>query len=552
MSTSKLGYAFVLALILFPPTVSDAATIVQGAGDDYVWFTAGGPHAVITYEATGTVDAVITDNGDGTLTTVSRGDDGSGGNNDNGLVTYDIEFVNAPADYFLYFNFHEITDDSVYVNHGTGFNSVPGKSDDERWNSLDEGWNGLYEIGTGLGDNSDYGVDPGTPEYGWNVAGPSTVSFTVRNREDGVQWKDFVFSQRDDHTADDLDGILIGIDPPPPPARVNYDYATTGIGTGSGEWSATVNIGGTDVEFTAPMATPVFTQVDTLNAGESNPGTDGLNGWANDEDDGPDDDYDDGEGMGVTWKFYEATDTVTLTATEGPYAGSTWTIDTVLAGDDDDAEISNNYRWTADFFDIPSVKDVADERRRFASWWGDVDAPGVDGQGPHRHSGTRRDYGEENKMWAIGDWFVDLDANDEVDDDAGPGIDEVFDSLAAAEQGIIDWVALDDAGGGFDGDVVGDYTIVDYSDGLDEWSEDRDGDLDGDVLGDGIGFGLSLRDESNGDVSSLFIANVTFGGDVFADTANIIIVPEPGTIGLLLAGLLSGAAFLLRRKKRIA
>jgi len=303
MKRYQIGIALVLAVAVCGG-VSHGETVVQGAGDDFVSFTAGGAHAVITYEATGTVDAVITDNGDGTLTTVSRGDDGSGDDNDNGLVTYNIDFNNA-GDYYLYFNFHKITDDSVYVNHVTGFNSVPGTSGDERWNSLDEGWNGLFEIGDGLGDNSNYGFDP---PYNWNVAAPSTVSFTVRNREAGVMWKDFVFSKGDDHTVAELNA-MIGILPPEPLAPVSpiafvYDSAT-GTRTISGMLDTTGAGGTGEVLFTGVLPAPDFVDPNPNLTPAGSVGTITEQSGSHNED---------GKTVGVSWA---GKGPVTLTGTDG-------------------------------------------------------------------------------------------------------------------------------------------------------------------------------------------------------------------------------------------
>jgi len=347
--------------------VSHGETIVQGAGDDYVAFTAGGTHAVITYEPVGTVDALITDNGDGTLTTVSRGDDGSGDDNDNGLVTYQIQFVDAPANYFLYFNFHKLTDDSVYVNHATGFNSVPGNSGDERWNSLDEGWNGLYEIGTGLGDNSNYAIPAGNPAYGWNVDAPSTVSFTVRNREDGVMWKDFVFSQRNDLSATELN-LMIGIEPPPD-LSVDFTYlqndaATPGTGTIGGTVDFSSVGGPTSLEVSASMPAATITQKGTT----AEPVPDGMVGFiasASGSNPGAD------AGVHLGWDGV-----VTLTGTDD---GITYTADVPLVIPED---VLYYYQFvlTDDNSSAGGTNDAVGVDMRVAGWIGE------DGDG-HRHTG---------------------------------------------------------------------------------------------------------------------------------------------------------------------
>lgn len=256
--------------------------------------------------------------------------------------------------------------------------------------------------------------------------------------------------------------------------RVNYDYATTGIGTGEGLWSVTIDSGlifnvedgayeeaGDAVTFMAPMATPVFKQRDTLFEGDLIPDTPGLVGWAND-------DTDNGLEKGMEWKFYESTDTVTLYAVTEGYEEYSWEIETKLASGDDDA-ITNFYYWRAEFADNPDGLDATDpgeDKWRAVSWWGDVDV-----FGGHRHSGDK---------------------------------------------------------------------VVLYE-GQDAWINVEDGFLDSDADGDGIGVSLGFR-KVRGPDASIFLSNVAFGGDVFADTATI---PEPATIALLGLGFVA-----LRRRKR--
>lgn len=91
---------------------------------------------------------------------------------------------------------------------------------------------------------------------------------------------------------------------------------------------------------------------------------------------------------------------------------------------------------------------------------------------------------------------------------------------------------------------MGSGFAVDHSDGVGiVWSEDNRGYLDEGVVGDGIGFSLALRDKPSVNKGSIFISRVTIGGDVFADTADI--VPEPETLVLLGLG-----GLVLRRRKR--
>lgn len=194
--------------------------------------------------------------------------------------------------------------------------------------------------------------------------------------------------------------------------RVNYDYATTGIGTGEGLWSVTIDSGliwgeeaGDAVTFIAPMTTPTFIQRDTLFEGEVNPGTPGLAGWANE-------DSDNGREKGMEWKFYESTDTVTLFAVTEDYTDYTWEIETKLAGnaDDDLILLQNNYYWRASFADNPDGLDATDadeDEWRTVTYWGDVDI--FEG---HRHSGNKFVFTEGPDIFIDGDGgFLDEDAD---------------------------------------------------------------------------------------------------------------------------------------------
>lgn len=367
MSTSKLGCAFVMALILLPPAVCDAATIVQGAADDYVWFQAGQYH-----DLSNPGTSVVTDNADGTLTTTAQGDESS-------LVTYQIEFVDAPADYYLYFNIFQDPDDSVFVNHATGFNNAPGNSDDERWNSLEDGWNGLVEnAGSGVDDDrSNYAVAPGTPPYGWNVDGPGVKSFIVRNREDGFHWKDFVFSKQNNLSRVELDAIM-GIEPPEPlkpvsPVAFSYNSAT-GPGTISGMLDTTGAGGTGDVLFTGtmPVPTTVDPNPDLTPAGSI--GTITENTGSHNED---------GKTAGVSWA---GKGPVTLTGTDGV---NNYSVDVELifgpSGDDGyndpyEDRLSSYHPESGEFFDYEWLIKISDDA--LAEQGGDAVSTGVDDDHP--------------------------------------------------------------------------------------------------------------------------------------------------------------------------
>lgn len=199
--------------------------------------------------------------------------------------------------------------------------------------------------------------------------------------------------------------------------RVNYDYTATGIGTGQGLWSVTIDSGlipgeaaGDAVTFMAAMATPAFIQRDSLLAGDVNPGTPGLAGWTNDADDK-------GKKKGMEWKFYESTDIVTLFAVTKNYVGYTWDIETKLAGHADDSlvDLQNNYYFRFDIADNPDGLDATDpgeKKWQGVTYWGDVDI--YEG---HRHSGTKYEYFSTGP-----DAFVDGKSGGLDEDADGDGI----------------------------------------------------------------------------------------------------------------------------------
>lgn len=169
--------------------VAQAAIIIQQTGGNDIKFTAG------SYDQIS--GSGVTDNGDGTLQTIDA--------NGTTLVSFQIAFAQA-GDYYLYFD-KEISglgSDSIYLNHSTGFNSIPGSTSAETWNSLDTGWNGLRDLVQGA---ASYAVAPGTPAYAWQVSTPGTVTLTLRSREDDLVWRNFVLSTSDALTASELDAL---------------------------------------------------------------------------------------------------------------------------------------------------------------------------------------------------------------------------------------------------------------------------------------------------------------------------------------------------------
>ncbi len=252
--------------------------------------------------------------------------------------------------------------------------------------------------------------------------------------------------------------------------RVYYDFATTGIGTGSGIWSVTVDSGqipdgvdpdgntvyldpNTAVTFMAAMATPDFNQIDALFEGDVVPDTPGLVGWANDGDDR-------GRLSGMAWVFYGPNDVVTLRAITEDFTDYTFEVQTRLAfSADDDEGGSNRYYYAVTCADNLEGLDAGNGTEwRPVSYWGDV----INGQG-HRHSGNRfrNDTPPEATPTAGQTWFTD----------------------------------------------------------------GKDGFMDSGVDGDGIGVKLGFRrtDGSNAlsTTGSMFFSDCMFGGDVFADTDDI-------------------------------
>jgi hypothetical protein len=252
--------------------------------------------------------------------------------------------------------------------------------------------------------------------------------------------------------------------------RVNYNYAATGIGEGSGLWSVTIDSGliptgdpnapylepNKSITFMAPMAAPVFTQRDVLLEGDMIPSVEempGLVGWANDA-------TGRGNGIGMEWVFYGPNDTVTLRSVTEDYTNYTWEVQTILAnvgGDDEVADLTNQYRWAVSFADNPAGLDAGNGTQwRPVSFWGDVS----NGAG-HRHSGNKFETSRGNP----------IDVGQDI------GIDGTEGYLGA--------------------------------------------DADGDGIGVSLGFRRADGSEALSTTGSMFFYDVIFGGDVFADPNTI-------------------------------
>ena len=219
-------------------------------------------------------------------------------------------------------------------------------------------------------------------------------------------------------------------------ARVDYHYATSGIGTGSGIWLVTIDSGlipnpdypdvdpnnpyldpNNAVTFMAPMATPAFLQRDALLVGDVIPDTPGLVGWANDA-------TDRGVNAGMEWVFYGPNDTVTLYAVTEDYSQYTWEIQTILAGHADDSliELQNNYYWRVSLSDNPDGGGLDSvilegQRHRSVSYWGDVS-----NFGGHRHSGNKWDWDDDPTFLPGQDYLNESDSGGLDENAQGDGI----------------------------------------------------------------------------------------------------------------------------------
>ncbi|MDP6525262.1 MAG: hypothetical protein QGH15_13670 [Kiritimatiellia bacterium] len=232
-------------------------TIYQGINDDYVKFECGS-YDMLSNPGTSS----ITDQGDGTLLTANHGDSSS-------LVTYKINF-RIPGDYYLYFELEEpgATSDSVYVNHVTGFNTIPDTSGD--WNNLDgtpgtPAWNGLFAIGgDGVQKDHFYGLS-GSPPFTWTVASTGTVTFSVRNREAGLVWHKFAFTASTNTSAAALDAMFLSpfADIPAPPTNV----VATAVGTTVElTWDSVSNAVSYDAFRSMTGSNGVYTQMTNITA----------------------------------------------------------------------------------------------------------------------------------------------------------------------------------------------------------------------------------------------------------------------------------------------
>lgn len=199
-------------------TSAQAAVITQETGQNYVKFEAGSYYSLVNM-----ADSIITDNGNGTLTTASPQNFSNAA-----VLTYQITFAEA-GDYVLYFQYSapSISSDSVFM--ATTLDTTPVASTSNhvnRWNNLNDGavatnkWTSFYPT-TGAGVTS---TTPSTAEYG---PGPGfangtpfsvtagTHTFVLRPREAGLIWQNFVFSKTTNLSATDLNSLSYSAVPEP-------------------------------------------------------------------------------------------------------------------------------------------------------------------------------------------------------------------------------------------------------------------------------------------------------------------------------------------------
>jgi hypothetical protein len=184
-----------------------AGVIQQEAGASYVAFQAGAYDSI-------TPSDVMTDNGDGTLTTTLSHNDGGPA-----TLTYLIDF-DTTGDYYWYFNFAAAgsSHDSLFVVSDFGaeptssgnsnrLNGLAGDFTGNAWMILnDEAGSGVIPTDD-VGANPDYNSDPADGET-FAVSEAGQLSLIMKSREAGLVWNAFVLSTSADLTADELNTII--------------------------------------------------------------------------------------------------------------------------------------------------------------------------------------------------------------------------------------------------------------------------------------------------------------------------------------------------------
>jgi hypothetical protein len=194
--------------ILALAAAAPAVVIQQGATDNYVKFQAASYDSLV-----GGND--LLDNGDGTLTTTDPDQSRTG------TVQYQIDFAQTGT-YYLYFNNTAAGggNDSIFLTQGV-FGDIPSSDGNgNRWNGLSGGDDWDTFVVTGEYANNTV-TDQLIP---WEVTAAGVHTITMINREDGLVWKDFVFSSEGSYdpetgveslSSEDLNALAYSVIPEP-------------------------------------------------------------------------------------------------------------------------------------------------------------------------------------------------------------------------------------------------------------------------------------------------------------------------------------------------
>lgn len=212
-----------LGALLGAVSAQAAGVVVeQSVSATYVKFDAGS-----YYSLTNTETSVITDNGNGTLTTTARNDSSPA------VLTYSITFTTAET-YALYFNqaSASLSTDSIFI--ATGFNVTPSATETYNWNNLESGsastfkWSSLPGTTTGGTSTGVYGSTATL----FTVASAGTYTFTILPRETGLVWGSFVFSTDTTLTASALSALTnssTSLIPEPSSSALLVGFGTLGL-----------------------------------------------------------------------------------------------------------------------------------------------------------------------------------------------------------------------------------------------------------------------------------------------------------------------------------